>query len=194
MVAVAQLKNILSLEHCISNNPPKYCNFTSELSKHVFKFWLKYIIVVQNKIKQIISSVSDTNKFNIDCISCCNPLCTGKTICIKPQHNNTNKINCNECKIELCTYGCGKIYHDEYPCELTIDELSDAVITKITKNCPNTNCNTKINKDGGCNHMTCKICEIQFCWTCNKEIEKDNYGHYTVTEHYNSGDCNQFSE
>lgn len=178
------------------NNPPKFFNFNSELSRHVYKFWLEYILIVQNKIKQIISSVSDTNKLDIDCINCCNAFCTGKTLCIKPQHNGTNKnkIKCYVCSIELCSHGCGKIYHEEFPCELTIDELSDAVVTKITKICPNIDCNTKINKDGGCNHMTCKICTTQFCWICNKEIEKDNYGHYAVTEHYNSGDCNQFSE
>jgi len=33
-----------------------------------------------------------------------------------------------------------------------------------TKQCPN--CRTPIEKNGGCNHMTCKQCGCNFCWIC----------------------------
>eukprot|EP01098_Paradermamoeba_levis_P013313 TRINITY_DN604_c0_g2_i1.p1 TRINITY_DN604_c0_g2~~TRINITY_DN604_c0_g2_i1.p1 ORF type:complete len:315 (-),score=77.33 TRINITY_DN604_c0_g2_i1:111-1055(-) len=35
-----------------------------------------------------------------------------------------------------------------------------------TQTCPNTNCGAPIEKNGGCPHMTCIICNHQFCWHC----------------------------
>ncbi|TFK22213.1 RING-5 domain-containing protein [Coprinopsis marcescibilis] len=37
-------------------------------------------------------------------------------------------------------------------------------IKSNTKEC--TNCQSTIEKNGGCNHMTCKKCKHEFCWVC----------------------------
>ena len=37
-----------------------------------------------------------------------------------------------------------------------------------TRKCPN--CNTRIEKNQGCNHMTCRLCKHEFCWTCMGEM------------------------
>jgi len=39
-----------------------------------------------------------------------------------------------------------------------------------TKQCPK--CNTRIEKNGGCNHMKCKKCGLDFCWICLKSYER----------------------
>ncbi|RYG60039.1 hypothetical protein EON64_19650 [archaeon] len=30
-------------------------------------------------------------------------------------------------------------------------------------------CNTRIEKNQGCNHMTCRICKHEFCWICSSK-------------------------
>eukprot|EP00164_Ancoracysta_twista_P002815 GFYU01003744.1.p1 GENE.GFYU01003744.1~~GFYU01003744.1.p1 ORF type:complete len:505 (-),score=117.93 GFYU01003744.1:15-1529(-) len=50
-----------------------------------------------------------------------------------------------------------------------------------TNECPQ--CHTSIEKNGGCNHMSCRKCKFDFCWlcmgawkghtSCNKYVEKD---------------------
>jgi ariadne-1 len=44
------------------------------------------------------------------------------------------------------------------------DVLANNWICNKTKKCPA--CNKDIEKNGGCNHMTCKMCAHQFCWVC----------------------------
>lgn len=38
---------------------------------------------------------------------------------------------------------------------------------KTCKRCPN--CRINIEKNEGCNHMTCSQCHFQFCWFCKRE-------------------------
>lgn len=35
-----------------------------------------------------------------------------------------------------------------------------------TKKCPNKKCGVLIKKDGGCDHMRCAKCQLEFCWVC----------------------------
>jgi len=56
-------------------------------------------------------------------------------------------------------------------------------IKSNTKECPK--CQSTIEKNGGCNHMTCKKCKYEFCWVC--------MGNWT--EHGNSWySCNRYEE
>ena len=55
----------------------------------------------------------------------------------------------------------------------TVDVLC-AVAAEI-KPCPR--CGAFIMKmdDGSCNHMTCAVCGVEFCWLCMKEISDLHY-------------------
>lgn len=45
-----------------------------------------------------------------------------------------------------------------------LDAESQKLVDQSTSPCPN--CKYRIEKNGGCNHMTCKKCRHEFCWVC----------------------------
>ena len=47
-----------------------------------------------------------------------------------------------------------------------IDAASLAEIARIAKTCPGKNCGAAIQKNEGCDHMTCRVCKHEFCWLC----------------------------
>lgn len=57
-----------------------------------------------------------------------------------------------------------------------------------TKDCPK--CHTSIEKNGGCNHMTCFKCKYEFCWVCMgpwAQHGSDTGGYYQCNK-YHPGD------
>ena len=44
------------------------------------------------------------------------------------------------------------------------DGMTAQWLSESTKDCPK--CHTAIEKNGGCNHMTCRKCKHEFCWLC----------------------------
>ncbi|EDR12004.1 uncharacterized protein LACBIDRAFT_246915 [Laccaria bicolor S238N-H82] len=56
-------------------------------------------------------------------------------------------------------------------------------IKSNTKEC--TNCQSTIEKNGGCNHMTCKKCKHEFCWVCMGPWSEHGTAWYS---------CNRFDE
>jgi len=51
-----------------------------------------------------------------------------------------------------------------------------------TQDCPK--CKSAIEKNGGCNHMTCKVCSHEYCWVCKRDWK----GH---SDYYS---CNKFKK
>ncbi|GMM30982.1 E3 ubiquitin-protein ligase [Martiniozyma asiatica (nom. inval.)] len=80
--------------------------------------------------------------------------------------------------------GCnGEMDHAPCPCSLVEswrkkckdDSETANWITTNTKDCPN--CRNAIEKNGGCNHMSCTQCQYHFCWICMGKwsTHKDSY-------------------
>merc|ERR1712038_2234235 len=83
---------------------------------------------------------------------------------------NVEKISCTACNFEFCPH-CNDLPHEGKTC----DEMrrqrhaerwgdSKDFMENETKQCPF--CLAWIEKNGGCNHMTCHHCRGEFCWLC----------------------------
>jgi len=83
---------------------------------------------------------------------------------------NVEKVTCTACNFEFCPH-CNDLPHEGKTC----DEMrrqrhaerwgdSKDFMENETKQCPF--CLAWIEKNGGCNHMTCNHCRGEFCWLC----------------------------
>ncbi|KAI9696630.1 MAG: hypothetical protein M1820_008079 [Bogoriella megaspora] len=94
------------------------------------------------------------------------------------------------CGHQFC-FGCTLQDHQPAPCSLVkkwlkkCEDDSETAnwISANTKECPK--CNSTIEKNGGCNHMTCRKCKNEFCWICMGVWSEHG------TSWYN---CNRFEE
>ncbi|KAL6450874.1 dbl4 E3 ubiquitin-protein ligase dbl4 [Candida maltosa Xu316] len=97
-------------------------------------------------------------------------------------------VGCTE-HHEFC-FQCVKENHLPCPCWVTqkwIKKCNDDSetanwIDANTHSCPK--CHSSIEKNGGCNHMTCRKCKHEFCWVCLNDW----------TEHRNNYSCNRFRD
>lgn len=100
--------------------------------------------------------------------------------CIKPGCNtfikcssNKSKVICPTCNFLMC-FKCKGVWHDKITCEKALEEEFKMYEKKIgVKFCPK--CKSRIEKNGGCNHMTCVQCKYQFCWICRRKYTTKHY-------------------
>eukprot|EP01034_Spumella_vulgaris_P024380 gene24380-30721_t len=94
----------------------------------------------------------------------CEKVATGGDI------HSQNAVRC-PCSCVFC-FDCGEESHAPSGCaqlskwieKCMSDGESAKWIFANTKKCPK--CNTRIEKNQGCNHMTCRQCKHEFCWIC----------------------------
>ena len=93
--------------------------------------------------------------------------------CPSPDCNNvlykseiTTRIHCGRCNVQFCAT-CRVAWHEGKTCE----EYFDASYEEWSKgrsvqSCPR--CRQSIEKENGCNHITCGACRHQWCWLCRQ--------------------------
>jgi hypothetical protein len=84
----------------------------------------------------------------------------------------TRRGTCNECKKSICM-DCGKGFHGEKSifsqCVTSDSQWSWYMLKNWYSTMPCPRCRTAIEKNKGCNHMTCSYCKHQFCWLCGDD-------------------------
>ena len=79
-------------------------------------------------------------------------------------------VSCS-CGKQFC-FGCGREEHYTVPCLLVEGWQNQAYhqdvkmkfMVILTKKCPK--CKVDIEKEGGCQYMSCAKCRTEFCWHC----------------------------
>jgi len=82
-------------------------------------------------------------------------------------------IECINCRHLFCEK-CGAETHYPASClslrQWIAKEQGDGMnmkwVVAHTKPCPKASCQVPVEKNGGCNHMTCSRCRYEFCWLC----------------------------
>ena len=89
-----------------------------------------------------------------------------------------NKLKCDKCGQEIC-FKCRAAWHQKFTCVQALDnEFKIYSKNFIVKYCPN--CNSRIEKLSGCNHMHCTRCSYQFCWLCERKYSPDHYKWFNI--------------
>lgn len=89
---------------------------------------------------------------------------------MKDKGNQPHTVQCPDCQAQYCSH-CTLPHAENVSCRQAkdqqvseADKASKKLVQSISTRCPQ--CGTNIQKDGGCNHMTCGKCEHHFCWLC----------------------------
>lgn len=86
---------------------------------------------------------------------------------IRAENEEATRLVCSECGTEVC-FKCRDYWHGEtVSCEQAMNKQLEGWAEENQGNisfCPM--CRTRIEKNKGCNHMTCAFCKYEFCWAC----------------------------
>ncbi len=91
-------------------------------------------------------------------------------------------------------FGCPETHHEPIPCLLLRlwrkkckdDSETANWLTANTKECPK--CFASIEKNGGCNHITCRKCQHHFCWVCLGSWQNHTGDAYACNRYRDKGD------
>jgi len=118
-----------------------------------------------------------------------------------PAPNCGNAVFCSDlevssvlcsCSFKFC-FKCSNEAHEPCSCKNLLEWLqkekddSETInwLCVNTKTCPK--CSKAIEKNGGCNCMTCSSCKFQFCWLCLDDWIKTHTDHFKCNK-YKQGD------
>ncbi|KAI9313240.1 hypothetical protein BX666DRAFT_755599 [Dichotomocladium elegans] len=160
------------------------------------------VIVDEKTVKQLMDS--DTNERYRTLLNrtfvddndhlrwCPAPDCEYAIECHIPSTSLTSIVPTVQCSCgnRFC-FGCGLPDHQPAICTIVkkwlkkCEDDSETAnwISAHTKECPK--CQSTIEKNGGCNHMTCRKCRYEFCWVCMGPWSEHGTSWYS---------CNRFDE
>ena len=105
------------------------------------------------------------------------------------KESNSNYVSCIKYHHKFC-FNCLKDWHGKKKCENKLDKsFENWRDSDNVKRCPK--CKYFIEKNEGCNHITCVNCRYQFCWLCLGEYTSSHYdlGRCTGLQYTNSAIC-----
>jgi ariadne-1 len=124
---------------------------------------------------------------------CPSPGCP-KVALLTEHAESTITITCSGCFNEFC-FRCGQENHTPLTCQLleqwqekcASESENSLWIVSNTKKCPK--CKNRIEKNGGCMHMSCKMCRHGFCWHCLQpwEARGHTWNHANCSVHIPAG-------
>ncbi|EAR99777.2 Ibr domain protein (macronuclear) [Tetrahymena thermophila SB210] len=89
---------------------------------------------------------------------------------ISLKDKDQKNAKCDSCKIVICCQ-CNRIEHQGISCEDLLEkEIEDLTDSRDIQRC--NKCKSLVQKVQGCNHMTCSICQYQWCWLCGNTYTK----------------------
>jgi len=81
--------------------------------------------------------------------------------------DNENKFTVCACGTEICNT-CSQFWHPGKPCiEIKDEEFAEYAKANNIKFC--IVCKTAIDRVEGCLHVTCSVCDYEWCWNCGKQ-------------------------
>ena len=150
-----------------------------ELCKKPMTFKLIQKILMKNELEHMESKILSFNPENFlkknEKVAMC-PKANCDFFFIMKKNDMTLKIyNCPKCNEEFCVNGCPEL-HPGMTCQQYKNimkeegkEFVDVVKKNNIKICEK--CGAWIEKNKGCNHITCK-CKYEFCYICGKKWKK----------------------
>ena len=141
-----------------------------------------FIINLLNSDKDLIK-LYKRYKFELEIINdpnkklCPYPNCDSY---LEQKNKNNKKVTCKN-NHTYC-FLCLEKEHGNSPCKEKMDDsIKEFSKNHFVKRCPN--CGIVIEKNNGCNHITCVQCNYEWCWLCNEKYNHD---------HFSSGKCKGF--
>ncbi len=153
-LALAHVSIAMQPYHPHSNGVKKFCNicFTSHRINKFQDLSCGHSTCIESLKSMVDVAVKDKSLLNFKCPSC------KKRIVV----DDLRKLGVSAEKIKVIE----EILRPKKRDQSGVDASSSSWMKKNSKPCPE--CESPIEKDGGCNHMTCIPCGHQFCWVCLK--------------------------
>ncbi|CAF0946239.1 unnamed protein product [Adineta ricciae] len=138
--------------------------------EQILKLLANNLVLQERYKKHLVDAFVQTNRLTRWCPG------NGCTMIVKMKTYSpkcAQMIECDMCSSVFC-FECSKQWHEPVQCSVLQkweqknqdESMNGKWIIANTKECPK--CHSSIEKNGGCNHMTCRKpgCGHEFCWIC----------------------------